>query len=212
MAKAVIFDFDGVLVDSESHWSREQQAVYARMVPGWKEEDLKTMKGLSLRDEHARLSVTHGLAMSFDEYERTFDSLAGAVYGTHATLVEGMRDVLETLRSVGVPMAIASSSNRAWIHIALKRFGLEDFFSAICTWEDVRRGKPFPDVYLAAAARLLMEPGLCAVVEDSPAGIKAGKAAGMRVIAMRTAAYGENDLREADAVASDAAELSSLLA
>jgi HAD superfamily hydrolase (TIGR01509 family) len=212
MAKAVIFDFDGVLVESESHWSREQQAVYARMVPDWKAEDLKAMKGLSLRDEHARLSATRGLKMPFDEYERTFDSLAGAVYSTHATLIEGMRQVLETLHSAGVPMAIASSSNRAWIEIALKRFGLESFFSAVTTWEDVPRGKPFPDVYLAAAARLSVEPALCVVVEDSPAGITAGKAAGMHVIAMRTAAYAEADLREADAIASDAPELSALFA
>jgi 16S rRNA pseudouridine516 synthase len=213
MAKAVIFDFDGVLVDSESHWSREQQRLYARIVPDWKPEYLAGMKGLSVHDEHAHLVSEHGLNMPHDEYEEALEAFAGDLYGVHVTLIDGMRELVERLHRGNVPLAIASSSNRSWIDAALERFGMKDLFDVVCTGEDVKgKGKPHPDIYLLAAAHLGATPSECTVVEDSPTGILAGKAAGMRVIAMRTDAYAEADLEHADSIASDAAELSALLA
>jgi len=198
MAKAFIFDFDGVIVDSERHWDAVQREMYGRLVPGWKDEYLASLKGMSVFDEYEHLHARFGIGLSLAEYEGEIDRSATDLYGKHAELIDGATDLIDRLKKRGMPLAIATSSNKNWVEAALQRYGLASSFPVLVTGEEVKgRGKPRPDIYLLAAEKLDVAPANCAVLEDTENGIKAAKAAGMFAIGL---AMPESiqDLSEAD--------------
>src|SRR5947208_9744743 len=131
-----------------------------------------------------------------------------ARYRERLPLSPGAREAVERLAGRW-PLGLASSSNRPLIDTALELSGLDRFFRATVSSEEVARGKPAPDVYLEAARRLAVEPDRCAAVEDSHAGIRSAKAAGMRVVAIPNPSYppDEEALAEADVVLDSISEL-----
>jgi HAD superfamily hydrolase (TIGR01509 family) len=180
---AVIFDLDGVLLDSETAWVEVKKEFTEESGGHWKDRAQWDMLGMSStewsRYMHDELAVpVPPEQISSEVAERLVER-----YRQRLPLLPG---AVEAVRSLARewPLAVASSSNRNVIDLVLEQAGLADAFAATVSSEEVERGKPAPDVYLEAARRMGVEPELCAAIEDSGNGIRSAHAAGMAVIAV----------------------------
>ncbi len=201
MAKAVIFDFDGVLVDSERHWDVLFADEFHTGLPGWNAESAKEMAGRSTESTHLLLRDKYGVTCSLDEYLAIIDGTVTDIYRNHIRLMDGLTELLVRLETRGMPMGIATSSEKKWIDDALGRFGIDRFFTAVVTANDVPgRTKPCPDPYQLAARRLDVPVAECLAIEDSANGIASAKAAGMACVGLLSEWNTPEDLQQADAV------------
>lgn len=196
---AVVFDMDGVLVDSERQWRVAGDAQLRRLAPRWAEADSQAVVGLGVVELHEYLERNHPPAPARADFLALCDGLAEEVYGTRVSLAPGVRELLAGLAARGVPVGLASSSPRPWVDRVLGRFGLRASFKALATGDETPgRVKPHPDLYLLAAERLGVDPAVCVAVEDSRYGVAAAKAAGMACLALRTDDDAGQDLSAAD--------------
>lgn len=190
MTRAVIFDMDGVLVDSEVLVGRiEAEMLAALGAPVPFADIVRNFSGLSDATMAETLRRDWGVELpeGFDA-ERTARTYAA--FATDLDVVPGIEGVLDTVTALGLPLALASSSAPDRIERSLALTGLGDHFSGHrYSAAMVDRGKPAPDLFLYAAARLGVDPSACVVVEDSPPGVSAGVAAGMRVIGFTAASH-----------------------
>jgi HAD superfamily hydrolase (TIGR01509 family) len=205
---AVVFDLDGVIVDSEQVWDEVREA-YVRETGGtYTDESARDMMGMSSPEWSRYMAEALRVPGTPEEINAAIVERMLARYGEAPPLLPG---ALEAVRRVGasVPLAIASSSNRELIDVVLRASGLAADFRATVSSEEVPRGKPWPDVYLEAARRLGVDPVRCGAVEDSHNGIRSAKAAGMRVVAVPNAHYPPDDeaLELADVVVPSIDEL-----
>ncbi|HJQ75414.1 MAG TPA: HAD family phosphatase [Gaiellaceae bacterium] len=188
MIDAVVFDLDGVLLQSEEVWD----AVRERYVRGrggrYDEEVQRAMMGMSAPEWSRYLHEEAGVPGEPAEINRDVVERMLEAYRRELPLLPG---AVEAVRRAAeeFPLALASSSNREVFEEVLRLAGLAEYFRATVSSEEVARGKPAPDVYLEAARRLGVEPERCAAVEDSHAGIRSAKSAGMRVVAIPNASY-----------------------
>ncbi len=179
---AVIFDLDGVIVDSEIWWHEERVAWAAGLGRSWTDEDSRAVMGANSRGwarimrERVGLPPEQDGAIEADIVQRMVRRYTG-----DAPEIAGAVDAVRRIAAVW-RVAIASSAHRDVISAALRATGLEAIVPIVVSSDDVDHGKPAPDVYLAAARALGVDPGQCLVVEDSINGVKAGLAAGMRVV------------------------------
>ena len=180
MIAAVIFDLDGVLVDSESVWDSVREQLTRESGGRWHDHAQRDMMGMSSLEWSRYMHETMGVPMPPDEISRLVVARLEDRYRRDLPLLPG---AVETVRDLAGawPLGLASSSNRPIIDLVLDLTSLTDCFAATVSSEEVERGKPAPDVYLEAARRLDVEPAACAAIEDSTNGIRAGKAAGMLV-------------------------------
>jgi HAD superfamily hydrolase (TIGR01509 family) len=206
--EAVVFDLDGVLIASEEVWDAVRERFVRERGGRYDEEVQRAMMGMSAPEWSAYLHETAGVPDSPDEIDREVVRRMLAAYRDELPLLPG---AVEAVRRTAVrfPLALASSSNREIFEEVLGLAGVTDCFRATVSSEEVARGKPAPDVYLEAARRLGVEPARCAAVEDSHAGIRSAKAAGMRVVALPNPSYPPDDqaLAAADVVLHSLAEL-----
>ena len=179
---AALFDLDGVLVDSEQVWDEVRRAVVAERGGRWTDEATTAMQGMST-PEWARYLTTLGAAGSADELARVVIEAMADRYREHVPLLPGAVDAVVAL-SGRWPLAVASSSPPDLIRVVLAAAGLTDRFRVTVSSEEVPRGKPAPDVYLAAATKLAADPAACVAVEDSANGLRAAAAAAMVVVAV----------------------------
>ncbi|MFL5826237.1 MAG: HAD family hydrolase [Thermoleophilaceae bacterium] len=185
---AVVFDMDGVLLHSEEVWNASKRAVIDESGGRWREDATRSMMGMSSgewsRYMHDELAVPLPPA-TIDQLvvERMRDTYRRAL-----PLIPGATEAVRRLEARW-PLAVASSSNRPIIDLALELSGLAGCFRATVSSEEVGRGKPAPDVYLEAARRLGADPRRCAAIEDSTNGILSAHAAGMKVIAIPNPTY-----------------------
>jgi HAD superfamily hydrolase (TIGR01509 family) len=206
--RAVVFDLDGVLVDSEHVWDAAREQLAKERGGRWHEGAQRDMMGMSSTEWSSYMHETIGLPEQPEEISTEVVRRLEQVYRAHLPLIDGAAEAVECL-AAHWPLAVASSSNRPIIDLVLELSGLAQFFSATVSSEEVPRGKPAPDVYLEAAKRLGVEPVACAAVEDSHNGILSAKAAGMRVIAIPNRRYppAADALAAADAVLASINEL-----
>jgi HAD superfamily hydrolase (TIGR01509 family) len=186
--EAVVFDLDGVLVQSEEVWD-EVRGAYVRERGGrWDAEVQRALMGMSSVEWSRYLNDVAGVPDDPEAIDNEVVNRMLEAYEQRLPLVDG---AVEAVKRLGARyrLALASSSNRMLIDAVLDLAGLAQYFQVSVSSEEVARGKPAPDVYLEAARRLGVEPVHCAAVEDSHAGIRSAKAAGMRVIAIPNAAY-----------------------
>ncbi|OZV76437.1 HAD family hydrolase [Micromonospora echinospora] len=185
---AVIFDLDGVIVDSEPVWEEVRRAYVAAHGGTWRPDTQRRLMGMSTGEWSRHLSDDLGV-------DRTAEQVAAEVveemtrrYAERVPLIDGADDVARRLAGRW-PLGLASSSPTRLIAAALAATGLTDTFGATLSTEETAHGKPAPDVYLAVAARLGVEPARCVAVEDSSNGVRSAAAAGMRVVAVPHGAY-----------------------
>jgi HAD superfamily hydrolase (TIGR01509 family) len=205
---AVVFDMDGVIVDSEQVWDDVREE-YTREVGGaYTAAATRDMMGMSSVEWSRYMADELNVPGTPEEINATIVARMLERYGESPPLIDG---AVDAVRRVGArwPLAIASSSNPELIDVVLRAAGLHELFTATVSSQDVPRGKPAPDVYLEAARRLGVEPARCAAVEDSHNGIRSAKAAGMRVIAVPNPHFPPDDeaLAQADAIVPSVAEL-----
>ncbi|MCA1221585.1 HAD family hydrolase [Streptomyces sp. 8L] len=209
----IIFDNDGVLVDSEPI-SNTILAAYLTELghPTTYEESVRDYMGAALHRVHDLVAERTGRQLPGD-FDDTLHARVFAAFERELRPVDGVPEVLDGLRAEGVPYCVASSGGHERIRVGHRTTGLDRWFSddVIFSAEDVGRGKPAPDLFLHAAERMGVRPGRCAVVEDSPLGLAAGQAAGMDVYAF-TAMTPVDELAGADGYFSTMAELPALLA
>jgi HAD superfamily hydrolase (TIGR01509 family) len=180
---AVVFDLDGVLVDTESVWAEVREQLALESGGRWTATSQRDMMGMSSpewsRYMHDELGVPLAPATISKQVVQGLESRLRE----HVPLLPCARETVTAL-AASWPLAIASSANRPVIDLVLELTGLDPLFRATISSEEVPRGKPAPDVYLEAARRLSTDPTSCAAIEDSANGLRAAAAAGMRVIAI----------------------------
>ena len=192
MTQAVVFDLDGVLLQSEEVWDAVRERYVRERGGRYDEEVQRAMMGMSAPEWSRFLHEEAGVpddpeAINRDVVARMLES-----YRRKLPLLPGAAEAVRRT-AAAFPLALASSSNREVFEAVLELAGLADCFRATVSSEEVERGKPAPDVYLEAARRLGVAPELCTAVEDSQAGIRSAKSAGMRVVAIPNASYPPDD-------------------
>lgn len=181
---AVVFDLDGLLVDSEPVQIAAWEAFLAEfgqtLEPSLRDE----MFGLRIWDS-ARLVVERlALPITVDEVVARRDALFFEALDGNLPALPGAHALIESLRARGIPLALATSGHRRYADVALRELGLAHVFAVEVTGGEVARGKPAPDIYLAAARGLGVAPERCLALEDAPHGVASAKSAGMRCLAV----------------------------
>jgi HAD superfamily hydrolase (TIGR01509 family) len=177
---AVLFDNDGLTLDTEPAWTRAEVALFERHGSQFTPENKRELLGTAPVDAAAKLERMLGLPgdqLNAELYELVLVEVAAGVEP-----MPGAVDLLAALRGAGIPVGLVSNSRRGFVERGLRSAGLEGAFAVIVTAEEVARPKPAPDAYVAAAVALGAAPGECAVLEDSPTGLAAGRAAGALTI------------------------------
>ena len=199
MIDAVVFDLDGVLLQSEEVWDAVREAYVRDRGGRYDEEIQRAMMGMSSPEWSRYLHEAAGVpdepdAINAEVVRRMLES-----YRARLPLVSGAVEAVQGMAE-RFRLGLASSSNRELIDAVIDAAGLARCFAATVSSEEVPRGKPAPDVYIEAARRLDVEPSRCAAIEDSHGGIRSAKGAGMRVIAIPNPSYPPDDesLSQAD--------------
>jgi len=180
---AVIFDLDGVLVDSEAVWDEVRRRFTEENGGHWHSGAQRDMMGMSSVEWSRYVRDRLGVQMEPEQISEAVANAVAEVYREQLPLLPG---ALESVRALAAewPLGLASSSNSHVIDLVLELAGIADDFQATVSSEEVRAGKPAPDVYLEAAKRLGVAPSACAAIEDSTNGLRSARAAAMAVIAV----------------------------
>jgi len=186
--QAVILDLDGVLIESEEVWAEVKEGLVRERGGRWPPGAVRAMQGMNSPEWSRYMADELGVPMPAAAISEEVVARVAARYRADLPLLPGAAAAVRRLAGRW-PLALASSANRPLIDLVLERAGLAGVFSVTVSSEEVARGKPAPDVYLKAAARLGAEPGRCAAVEDSANGIRSALAAGMRVVAVPNRSY-----------------------
>ena len=208
MIEAVVFDLDGLLLDSEQVWDAAREQFVRERGGRWHEGAQREMMGMSSQEWSRYVHEELGVPDPPEEISAEVVRRLVRLYREHLPLLPGAYEAVERLAQRW-PLGLASSSNRELIDLALELGGLASYFQATVSSEEVGRGKPAPDVYLEAARRLGVDPSRTAAIEDSHNGIRAAKAAGMRVVAIPNRHFppDEQALARADVTLGSLAEL-----
>jgi HAD superfamily hydrolase (TIGR01509 family) len=206
--EGVVFDLDGLLVDSEQVWDAAREQLAHERGGRWHENAQRDMMGMSSPEWSRYMHDVIGLPEPPEEINREVVRRMEAIYRERLPVIPGAREAIERI-AARWPLALASSSNRELIDLVLKLLGVAGLFRATVSSEEVASGKPAPDVYLEAARRLGIGPTHAAAVEDSHNGIRAAKAADMRVVAIPNEHFppGAEALADADVVLDSLADL-----
>jgi HAD superfamily hydrolase (TIGR01509 family) len=178
---AVVFDMDGLLIDTEPIWEAARERIAREGGGSWRADSQTQMMGMSTPEWTGWMHAELGVRMSPDEIRDAVLERIERGYRERVPLMPGARSAVERM-AARWPLGVASSSPRRLLEVVLAETGLGRLIEAFVSSEEVARGKPAPDVWLEAARRLEADPGECVAVEDSPAGIRSAHAAGLAVI------------------------------
>ena len=176
--KACIFDLDGTLVDSMWMWPEIDKEYLGRFGIEYDDNLKNEIDGISFHETAVYFKNKFGISDSIEKICKDWE------YKYEVKEKRGCQKFLEQLKSKGIKMGIATSNKRSMVDVVLESLGMKNFFEVITTSDEVKKGKPAPDVYLTTANLLNVEPKHCLVFEDVVAGIIAGKSAGMKVCAV----------------------------
>ncbi len=205
MIKAVIFDMDGVIVDTEP--ISDQHAAHFLSQLGI---DIPADFNDKFRGRTS-LDFCRGMIEEF-KLDKSVDELVIQLRESHLKfvithpdlkLIEGVENLIKKIHKKKLKLAVASSAGPKRINAILDLFGIKKYFQTIVSGDDVKKGKPDPGIFLIAARRLKVDPNLCVVIEDSTNGVLAAKSAGMKCIGFAGMSHNKSDLSEADLVIKD---------
>ncbi|EMA05644.1 HAD family hydrolase [Haloferax denitrificans] len=210
-ANVVLFDMDGVLVDSEQYWHAfEDEWVFADAIESG-DPDHEEITGMNFREIYDYLDATYGTTVTKDEFIAAYHENSESVYGEHVVLMDGAEELFSDLRAAGKKLAIVSSAPQDWISTVRERFDL-DPLDLVLSAEDIDDpGKPEPHIYEHAAAEFGVDPEECVVIEDSINGIEAAVRSGAYTIAYRGGENADLDLSRADEIVNGPVELRAAL-
>ncbi len=198
--QAIIFDLDGLMVDSEPLARDAWRRFLASQGHTLTEDSFSAMLGLRLMDSAKYIKERYQLAQTIEEIaERRLELFLASLPGNLQPM-PGLEELLRAVDVRGLRRAVATSSPGIYAPVALREIGAAEGFETIITGDMVAHGKPAPDIYLAAAAALDLPPAACMALEDSPNGVKAAKAAGMRCVAVPDELSTDLDLDGADTI------------
>ena len=200
--RAIIFDMDGVLVDSEPlfHDAINRLLTQEGAEPVSAAENQEALLGTTIEETWRRLKRSRALPLPVETYMGRYDGMVREMMMQELAPQPGVRELIGVCRERGLPLAVASSSRHSWVDLKLAAIGLTGAFDLVVGGDDVINGKPAPDIYLKAAAGLGLPPGECIAIEDSPVGIAAAGAAGIYTIAVRTDYTRHLDVSQANAI------------
>lgn len=207
--KAVIFDMDGVLVDSQPYHFKADIDTMAEYGVIKGQKFYESFAGTLTADRMRTLKEMFGLDVPVEEMTIKRENMILDIMGKEDIKpVSGIPEFLRSIKEKGLTTAVASSSDYKLINLILDRLKIAKYFDSVTSGSDVKRGKPSPDVFLLAAERIGIEPAECLVVEDSENGVKAAKAAGMKALGYINPTSGKQDLSLADFITDDFKKIS----
>ena len=207
MIKAVIFDMDGVIVESEHmHIEAEQQTMLKHGVR-MSAEELHAFTGTTAKFMFTELIKKYKLNTTFEEIFDEKEEIMFKLLEKETRPTKGVVELLKKLKQKGIKLGIASSSHRRLIDYILKKLGITQLFDFVVGAEDISHSKPDPEIFLKSAGGLKVKPVECLVVEDARLGVEAAKKAGMKVVGYRNPDSGDQDLSRADMVVDDFSKL-----
>ena len=204
--KAIIFDMDGVIINSEPVHFEVEQELLEKLGGKMSKEAHVAFVGTTdhymwstLKEQfNLEPAVEKIIKMKKEMFIEKFDEIE---------LMDNFKELMLSLYNEGYPMAIASSNNRKIVNKVVEKFGLSNYMNSIISGEEVHKGKPDPEIFLTAAKKINVNPKCCLVIEDARNGVKAAKAAKMKCVGLENIYSGNQDLSEADLVINNLAEL-----
>lgn len=200
MIKAVIFDMDGVMIDSEPLWEKTERILLARRDIEYSPTYRDQIVGLNQNDSGKLLIDTFELKETVEDIISERVEILTAIYEEELEVVLDLIPLLDNLRDNKFKLAVASSSPLRVINFVLDMFSLQEYFPVVVSGECTENGKPHPDIYLHTAKRLEVEPSECVAIEDSINGVKSAKAAGMYCIAVPDKRLSQMEFQNADII------------
>ncbi len=206
--EAVIFDLDGTLIDNNSYHIEAWKVFYDKIgKPFSKEEYMQNINGRINSDIFNYIFNTTLSADEIDLYSTEKEALYRELYQPHIKPINGLIDFLEELEKEKIPKAIATSGLTPNINFMFEHVPIKKYYADVIDASQISKGKPHPEIFLKAAAAVKANPENCVAFEDSVAGIRSAKAAGMKVIALTTT-HTAQDVKEADLIIKDYTEIS----
>ncbi len=201
MIDTVVFDMDGVIVDSELHWRDVEEPFLRNLIPNAYEEYHKYIVGRSLSDIFLYLDENYNLPLKKEEFMGAYNEMAVKVYEEWSHLIPGVLDLIELLKKEGFTLGLASSSPMFWVNMAVERFELGQYFERVISADETDcKGKPAPDIYIYAVEQLGKEPSQCMAIEDSKNGVISARAAGLKCVGLRNGFNDDQDLFSSDLI------------
>ncbi len=204
--KAIIFDMDGVIIDSEPLHCKLEREILKELGGKITEKEHNAFIGTTDYHMWSTLKKKFNIEKSIDEIIQI--KKERFIKNIHMlNLVDNVEEFMEKLHKERYPMGLASSNNRKIVDLIVNRFKLDKYLKVIVSGEDVSQGKPHPEIFLKTAEKLGVEPSDCVVIEDAKNGVIAAKAAGMKCIGFKNSNSGDQDLSQADLIISSYDEL-----
>lgn len=207
MIKAVIFDLDGVIAESESAHVEAEKQTFLKYGLTISAEELYQYKGTTAKVMFTDLLAKYKLNTTLDEISLQKEKILFKLLKQDAAPTKGVLNLMQELKRRGIRLAVGSSSPRNLVDYVLKKLNITRLFDSIVTADDVEHSKPHPEVFLKVAAKLGLSPHQCLVIEDAPLGVDAAKSAGMKCIGYRNPWNSTQDLSKADIIIDDFSEL-----
>ncbi len=206
--EAVIFDLDGTLVDNNAYHIEAWKVFYERIgKPFSKKEYMNNINGRVNRDIFNYVFDTILSADMIDEYSIEKESMYRDLYAPHIKPIDGLIDFLDELEKEKIPKTIATSGIAPNINFMFEHVPIRKYYADVIDASQITKGKPHPEIFLKAAAAVNADPTNCIAFEDSVAGIRSAKAAGMKVVGLTTT-HTADDIKEADLIIKDYTEVS----
>jgi beta-phosphoglucomutase len=208
MIKGILFDMDGVLIDSE-HYTAEASILYfAKKGFIVKQEDFYPFYGTGEKGYFMGVANKFGIPFNLEEEKLLIYDIFREIAAGKVGALPGVSDFIAGCKSLGLPLAVATSAGRYKMNINLDILGFNNgTFDALVSGEDIRNNKPDPEIFITAAGKLGLLPQDCLVIEDAPSGVKAARAAGCKCLALLTT-FNRDELKEADIILKDLTEIS----
>jgi beta-phosphoglucomutase-like phosphatase (HAD superfamily) len=211
MLKAVIFDLDGVIINSEHLYHKVNKITFKKLNINVSDEEYEKLIGKTGKDVWSSIKKKYNLSHTVEELIKfENDGFIDLIMSDKDNIkpIKGIIELIKDIDNHNIPMGLASSSIRRSIEAVINLFDIKKYFKTIITGEDVSNGKPNPEIFLKTANLLKVKPEKCIVIEDSYNGVKASKEANMMCLGYKNPSSGNQDLSLADFVTEDFSEIS----